>query len=470
MFLADVSLTSRLLLMLESSASLHLQVAGVLLAGLAAAMAYGGAATVLRLLLGRGLSFRKTSHVLTYIAVVCCYASVMNLSIGIVGLGLMGWVSEQHPIRQTVTWYVSDAVGGLLLGWAIVVLTDPRAWLLVRIQRGRAVLIFVCTVVLMSTAFFLPTRFMVGPVPVMGFVVLPILLWATLTLEHIGALGVVLLSVLPAVVGTLLGLGPLGDLPVQESLVELQIALASAAITGMFIGAAVSERQDQSRMLLRRQRSLTHQRDAMRRTHRALLDEERAQRLELAVRLHDHVAEMLTLARIYLPRAAVQADPPVSRLMQQAHQRIDEAISQSQQVVQELDPTALEALGLGSALRSFAQRFEQQYQLPLQVDFAASIPRLSPSAEAFLYRSAGELLFNILKHAQATAAGIRLDADAQSVTLTVWDNGRGFQQSRSPRLGGSFGLFSIQEQAATFGGTLQTARDEITRVSVRIPA
>ena len=86
--------------------------------------------------------------------------------------------------------------------------------------------------------------------------------------------------------------------------------------------------------------------------------------------------------------------------------------------------------------------------------------------EQELYRIAQEALNNVLKHAHATRAEVRLDASADVVCLQIQDNGTGFDPENAG-LGG-FGLRGMREHAAQLGGVLhvQSAPGEGTCVSI----
>ena len=70
--------------------------------------------------------------------------------------------------------------------------------------------------------------------------------------------------------------------------------------------------------------------------------------------------------------------------------------------------------------------------------------------EQTLFRVAQEALANISRHSGATAAEIHLAYEAQQVTLTIADNGHGFQVGTVN--GKGLGLRSMRERVESFGG------------------
>jgi signal transduction histidine kinase len=89
-----------------------------------------------------------------------------------------------------------------------------------------------------------------------------------------------------------------------------------------------------------------------------------------------------------------------------------------------------------------------------------------------LYRVAQEALTNAAKHAAASRIAIDLDRTASDVTLSVQDDGRGFDAQLPARPGGpGLGLFGMAERVALVGGrfAIWTRPDAGTEVFAFIP-
>jgi signal transduction histidine kinase len=85
-----------------------------------------------------------------------------------------------------------------------------------------------------------------------------------------------------------------------------------------------------------------------------------------------------------------------------------------------------------------------------------------------LFRS--EALANVARHAAASHASVELLHGGDEITLTIRDDGAGFDPA-VPRKSGSFGLVGLRERAYLVGGTLRiaTTLGEGTTVEVEIP-
>jgi NarL family two-component system sensor histidine kinase LiaS len=94
---------------------------------------------------------------------------------------------------------------------------------------------------------------------------------------------------------------------------------------------------------------------------------------------------------------------------------------------------------------------------------------LSGEAEEDAYRIAIEALNNSLKHARATEVTVELRPEGNTLTMSVTDNGVGFDES-SMMYSGGLGLAGMQERAARLGGSVivRSARGAGTSVILRI--
>jgi signal transduction histidine kinase len=108
----------------------------------------------------------------------------------------------------------------------------------------------------------------------------------------------------------------------------------------------------------------------------------------------------------------------------------------------------------------------------LTIDVRGPGPRLALSepVETQLFAIGREALANVQKHARATAAHIRVEAQQRQVVVVVHDDGRGFDPTAGHP--GHFGLESMRSRAAEIGGrlTIRSSPGLGTTVRVRVPA
>lgn len=143
---------------------------------------------------------------------------------------------------------------------------------------------------------------------------------------------------------------------------------------------------------------------------------------------------------------------------------IRKAIADIRHLVYELRPPALDELGLGGALRAYAQRCESG--LHVSIEIPETLPPLPAAVEVAVYRIAQEALTNVVKHAQAGCCWVTLELD-DSLRLNIIDDGVGLTTAR----GAGVGLHAMHERAAEIGGAvvIGTVPGGGTRVQVSMP-
>jgi len=112
----------------------------------------------------------------------------------------------------------------------------------------------------------------------------------------------------------------------------------------------------------------------------------------------------------------------------------------------------------------------------LQAEFLddAQGVELDDDLRAIMYRNVRELLTNTIKHADAKTVSVALKGTANQLTITIQDDGKGFDPDvtfHNARSSGGFGLFSIQERMADLGGEFEIVSQPGTgcRVMLQVP-
>lgn len=196
------------------------------------------------------------------------------------------------------------------------------------------------------------------------------------------------------------------------------------------------------------------------------------ERARLARELHDSVAQALygiTLGA-KTARATLDRDTDKTRASLDYTIRLAEGgVSEMKALLFSLRPDALEEGGLIAALTQHAHALEARHGLSVHADLGAE-PHLTPEAQAAAYRVAQEALHNIVKHARATQVWLSLEEQGDAVTLTVRDDGRGFDPHGQGR--GTLGQRSMRERAAGAGGSLdvQSVPGDGTTITLHLPA
>ncbi|MEO8287478.1 MAG: PAS domain S-box protein [Chloroflexota bacterium] len=182
------------------------------------------------------------------------------------------------------------------------------------------------------------------------------------------------------------------------------------------------------------------------------------ERQRLARELHDSVTQALfsinliaRSAEMVLQREGTHSPQTLEKLAD-LRQLTQGALAEMRALIFELRPGALEEEGLLEAIRKHAAAVQGREMLPVEVvaDLRHEMPRLKPAAEEALYRITQEALHNVVKHAKATRAVVRISTDEDSLTLCIKDNGIGFDRASVPA--GHMGLGTMHQRVEQFGG------------------
>lgn len=182
------------------------------------------------------------------------------------------------------------------------------------------------------------------------------------------------------------------------------------------------------------------------------------ERQRIARELHDDTAQVLFAQLLRLSALKGAGDPAVSELAASLEEMTSEALESVRRLALELRPPALDDLGLHDALGELVQRCSDQLSIPVDYQVHGVRSRLAPEIELVLYRIAQEALLNVAKHARATAAWVDLERSATDVTLSVRDDGDGFDTTGAAKSDGrglGLGLFGMEERATLVGGRLR---------------
>lgn len=191
-----------------------------------------------------------------------------------------------------------------------------------------------------------------------------------------------------------------------------------------------------------------------------LAQAEERERRRIACVLHDSIQQLLVGARYGLETLRGQSQ---AEAFQQTIQHVDgllgRCLETSRSLTLELSPPILYEAGLAPALRWLGRWFHETHGLMVSV--VAEDQTLSDTEEirAALFHAIRELLFNVVKHAKAKRAQVRMSRLGEDqIKIQVTDQGAGFEpaklQAREGMAGG-FGLFSLRERLKSLGGQFE---------------
>src|SRR5690606_17381412 len=123
---------------------------------------------------------------------------------------------------------------------------------------------------------------------------------------------------------------------------------------------------------------------------------------------------------------------------QKALNMLDDSIQELRRVAHHMMPESLVRYGLKASLSDFCDAIAI-----VDFHYFGNETRLPQKLEILIYRSVHELVTNALKHAEATQIGVQLVQDTDRISITVQDDGKGFDPTASHK---GTGLENIRQR------------------------
>lgn len=184
-----------------------------------------------------------------------------------------------------------------------------------------------------------------------------------------------------------------------------------------------------------------------------LLKGQEEERNRFAQDLHDGLGGMLSGVKLQLGamKGNLILSEDQARSFNSALAKLDESISEMRRVAHNMMPEALLKFGLEQALTDYAEGMQESTGIQFNYEFHGLADRLDSSVETIVYRIVQELINNAVKHAQASEIFVQVMKLERHLTITVEDNGSGFDLTA---VKAGSGLKNIQSRAEYLKGKL----------------
>jgi two-component system, NarL family, sensor kinase len=204
----------------------------------------------------------------------------------------------------------------------------------------------------------------------------------------------------------------------------------------------------------------------------AIIETEESERKRIAQDLHDSVSQTMTAAKINL--SVIGAELPFvneaqKKRFQKAINLVDDGFREVRTISHNMMPWALHETGLAMVVKQFIENIEND---AIAINFFSrgfDMP-FDDTIEIILYRVLQESVNNVMKHAAASRLDISLIRDEKNISLTIEDNGKGFDAA-GPGVYNGIGLNNLKSRINFLKGKveLDSQVGKGTLVSVYIP-
>jgi PAS domain S-box-containing protein len=208
-----------------------------------------------------------------------------------------------------------------------------------------------------------------------------------------------------------------------------------------------------------------------------LIDLMEKDRHDIAMELQNNIGQILTSLKINLELIDDKLKPidnELGSLTKDAIKRANQVINDLNNIAHGLMPSILYALGLESSLRSLFSEFREHTDIKIDFFNRNIGKRFDKEKELAIYRIVQEALNNIVKHAEAKNVSVNLLKKGNVLSLSVEDNGVGFDQDKAMKISkdkGSLGLVIMRERAMQLDGelTIESLLGKGTHILAEIP-
>lgn len=233
---------------------------------------------------------------------------------------------------------------------------------------------------------------------------------------------------------------------------DMLIVIISGALLILVLGGILVYFHYRNKQDLQLQKLKLLQQEYELRATRAMMEGEERERERIARNLHDGAASMLSAARLYVRTLAKQVNTlPELPAYKDTLTLLEEASTEIRETAHNLLPRILQQEGLHAAIENFCNKFDNQQNMVVSFQSYGLPVRYNRHFELLVYRTVQELINNSVKYANAREIIVQLSFDGDLFSVTVEDDGKGFDITSLPGSKG-LGISSLRQRMAVFNG------------------
>jgi two-component system NarL family sensor kinase len=246
-----------------------------------------------------------------------------------------------------------------------------------------------------------------------------------------------------------------------------------AVIAALFAGVVIIGYQSYGRYRLKQvsvlQEAVLQQQDI---ATKGIIQAEEKERKRIAADLHDGVGQLFSAVRMNLSSLldrVVLNNADEQALAEKTLAMVDESCKEVRTIAHQMMPNILLKTGLASAIKDFVNKIDSQY-LKINMEAYGLEERLDNNVEIVLYRVVQECVNNVIKHSKANRLDINLTREERDISVTIEDNGIGFDTTGKMKFEG-IGLKNIITRVQYLKGAVDISSDQNkgTLVAIYIP-
>jgi len=207
----------------------------------------------------------------------------------------------------------------------------------------------------------------------------------------------------------------------------------------------------------------------------SIIEGQEKERKKIARELHDGLGQKLTALKFNIEGLKGAASKTEKSRLNEIKNMLHETIAEVRRISFNLMPSVLSDFGIIPALKNLCDQVSKSSNIDVFFENQSTIQRLHKTVEINIYRITQEALNNAIKYAEADEVIIFVSNTDTCLTLSISDNGKGFNTSyldskvRSASSGN--GIINIQERTSLINGEfrIETGIGKGTKIMIKVP-
>ena len=184
--------------------------------------------------------------------------------------------------------------------------------------------------------------------------------------------------------------------------------------------------------------------------------------------IHDNIGQLLSLTKLNLATADIEQKETARQKIDNSHQLVSKAIVDLRNLSRSLDTDHISEKGLEASIAFELELIEKTGKHKTEFKVEGNVVKPDKQKELILFRIVQECFNNIIKHADANAIKVFMVYGADSVSITITDNGKGFNMEISET---GLGLRNMSNRAKLIGAefSINSIPGDGTRIGILLP-
>jgi PAS domain S-box-containing protein len=237
----------------------------------------------------------------------------------------------------------------------------------------------------------------------------------------------------------------------------------------------ITRRKKAEEELVKNQKVLEFSARNLKKFSRRLLTIREEEKKKLSINLHDELSSMVVdlSSKLDIAEEDLRNNEIKSTLknIRQTRRALKNAVNRLKRIAADLMPPHLDTVGLGEVLRDYISNISKQVNFKIYFDAKIGRRKIKEDVSIAIYRVIQESLNNIIKHAKAKKASIRLAFKSNKLKITINDDGKGFNiQKLQEHDGLKMGIRGMRERIEEIRGefNIKSALGKGTKINITV--